>query len=72
MDALFGPLSFVNALLQVLARGVMFRELVGIFVLFFLRFILRSDIPHEGDSSLVTRVHSETARMTPPSVELRV
>jgi len=43
MDPLLGPLSFVNALLQTLAAGVMFRGLLAIFFLFFLRMILRND-----------------------------
>jgi serine/threonine-protein kinase len=43
MDALLGPLSFVNVLLQILLAGAMFRGLVTIFFLFFLRMILRSD-----------------------------
>jgi len=43
MDSLLGPLSFVSTVLQTLAAGVMFRGLVGIFFLFFLRMIFRSD-----------------------------
>jgi hypothetical protein len=43
MNALLGPLAFVNMLVQTLAAGAIFRGLVGIFVLFFLRMILRSD-----------------------------
>jgi serine/threonine-protein kinase len=44
IDSLLGPLSFVNTLLQVFAAGTLFLGLVGIFLLFFLRILLRSDL----------------------------
>jgi hypothetical protein len=41
--SLLGPLGFVNALVQALAGGTIFFGLVGLFLLFFLRAILRND-----------------------------
>jgi len=56
MGALLGPVSFVNELLQLLAAGALFRGLVSIFFLFFLRVILRSNW-----AALVGLVAFETA-----------
>jgi len=43
MDNLLGPLSFINTLLQTLAAGAIFRGLTGLFFLFFVRMIFRTD-----------------------------
>jgi serine/threonine-protein kinase len=43
IDNVLGPLAFVNALLKNLAAGVIFQGLQGLFLLFFLRMLLRND-----------------------------